>query len=244
MTQSQHGLEYTLRRSTRAKSLRLQIHSARGLEVVVPDGYDLSKIPAFLSHHQAWIQKHLKKYKPSVSQAVELPEELTLFAIHQTWKITYVPLIKEFRKSGNKVEAKDFFPGQLMVIGNVHQKKAVRLAILKWLTEHAKIHLLPWLKKLSEKTGISYHDAIIRYTKSRWGSCTSKKRISLSPSLLFLTPHLTEHIMLHELCHTVHLDHSAKFWHFFEKHCPDALNRRKQVSKANQYLPAWLERLT
>jgi predicted metal-dependent hydrolase len=228
--------EYSLRRSTRATRLRLQISSSKGLQVIAPSKYDLTKIPDFLMKHKEWINKHLAKLKP-LHHEITIPEELNLFALQETWKITYIHMVSK------TCEAREFFEGKLMVIGNVNNKKAVKRALIQWLFLHAKEHLLPWLDKISQKTGISYKDAIIRFTRSRWGSCTADKRISLSPSLLFLTKELTEHIMLHELCHTVHLDHSSRFWRFFEKHSAHSLKIRKQVTKAHQLLPLWLENL-
>jgi len=228
--------EYSLRRSTRAKRLRLQISSVKGLQVIAPSKYDLTKIPDFLIKNNDWIKKHLAKLKPKV-QSIALPEELNLFAIQETWKITYIPMVNK------TCEAREFFDEKLMVLGNVDNKKSVKRALIRWLKSHAEKHLLSWLDKMSQKTGIDYKDAIIRFTKTRWGSCTANKRISLSPSLLFLTKELTEHIMLHELCHTVHLDHSNRFWRFFEKHSTQSVKIRKQVSKAHHLLPVWLENL-
>ncbi len=230
---------YNLKRSSRAKYPRLQINRLHGLQITVPDKFDLTKIPELIHKHHRWIQKHLKNY-PALSaidpKSIPLPDALNLFAVGETWKINYVPLAKI-----KTVAAAALSHDKLVVTGNIKNRKAVKNALIKWLCERAQETLLPQLQNISEKTGIRYHHAIIRSMKTRWGSCTANKKISLSPSLLFLTSDLAKHIMLHELCHTVHLDHSKRFWRYFEKHCAQSNTLRKEVSKAHRFLPLWLE---
>jgi predicted metal-dependent hydrolase len=67
------------------------------------------------------------------------------------------------------------------------------------------------LDALAGRHGFHYADVKIRDTKTRWGSCSSKKNISLSLSLLMLPEHLIDYVLLHELCHTVEMNHGKRF---------------------------------
>lgn len=68
------------------------------------------------------------------------------------------------------------------------------------------------LSLLSEKHGLPFNKVTIRRIRTRWGSCSTKKNISLSCYLLSLPDYLAEYVMLHELCHTVEMNHGEQFW--------------------------------
>jgi predicted metal-dependent hydrolase len=83
---------------------------------------------------------------------------------------------------------------------------------------HEAIRILPArLKMLADRHHFSYTGVTIRNTKTRWGSCTSKKRISLSISLMLLPEHLIDYVLLHELCHTVEMNHGERFWQLMNR---------------------------
>ena len=71
----------------------------------------------------------------------------------------------------------------------------------------------------------------IRDQKSRWGSCSSRGQISINCRSIHLPLALRQYIILHELCHLVHLNHSAHFWHLLESYLPEAKKRRLELSR-------------
>lgn len=79
------------------------------------------------------------------------------------------------------------------------------------LRREAKVLLPRVLEKAAERTGLKYNKLTIRKTHSRWGSCTREGNISLSLYLAALPEELIEFVCIHELCHTVHPNHSAEF---------------------------------
>jgi predicted metal-dependent hydrolase len=68
------------------------------------------------------------------------------------------------------------------------------------------------LKELAAQHGFQYQNAGIRNQKTRWGSCSSRNNISLNIHLLNLPEHLRDYVILHELVHTEHKNHSKRFW--------------------------------
>lgn len=81
----------------------------------------------------------------------------------------------------------------------------------------AKEHLPQRLKMLAEKYGFLYNAVSLRNSHTRWGSCSSKGNISLSIYLQLLPKHLADYVILHELCHTVEMNHSVSFWTLMDK---------------------------
>lgn len=67
------------------------------------------------------------------------------------------------------------------------------------------------IERLSQLTGLKYTKLSIRASRTKWGSCSGRNAISLSLFLMALPEELRDYVILHELCHTVHHDHSPRF---------------------------------
>ena len=74
-----------------------------------------------------------------------------------------------------------------------------------------------------------YSNVRLRLTRRQWGSCSHRGNISLNTALLFLPRHLLEYVIIHELAHRIHADHSKKFWDLVEEHCPSYREDRKEL---------------
>lgn len=81
----------------------------------------------------------------------------------------------------------------------------------------AKENLSQRLKMLAAKHGFSFGAVSFRDSHTRWGSCSSRKNISLSIYLQLLPTHLADYVILHELCHTVEMNHGVSFWTLMDK---------------------------
>ncbi len=86
-----------------------------------------------------------------------------------------------------------------------------RTARIEELRRAAREDLPPRIERWSQLTGLRYAKLTIRASRSKWGSCTGQNHISLSLFLMTLPEHLRDFVILHELCHTVHHDHSPRF---------------------------------
>ncbi len=83
--------------------------------------------------------------------------------------------------------------------------------------QKAKIILPPMTEELAHKWDFQYNIVKIQRSKTLWGSCNTQRNINLSCYLMLLPPHLQEYVILHELCHTIEMNHSAKFWDLMNK---------------------------
>ena len=90
-------------------------------------------------------------------------------------------------------------------------------AQIEELRREAKRVLPAMVERLARQYGFSYGRVTIRATRSKWGCCTSQNNLSLSLFLMTLPAHLQEFVVLHELCHTVHHNHSAEFHALLDK---------------------------
>ena len=85
------------------------------------------------------------------------------------------------------------------------------------LRYEAKRILPARVKFLSETHGFNYSKVKINNSRTHWGSCTAQKNINLSLSVMLLPQNLSDYILLHELCHTVEMNHSERFWSLMDK---------------------------
>ncbi|MEP7235850.1 MAG: SprT family zinc-dependent metalloprotease [Ignavibacteriota bacterium] len=93
-----------------------------------------------------------------------------------------------------------------------------------------------WTLRLAEEHGFTFSKLTIRNQKTRWGSCSKKKNISLNWKLIKTPPHVMEYVILHELTHTQYFDHSLSFWKRLEEVCPDYKIALNWLKKHGRYL--------
>ena len=76
-------------------------------------------------------------------------------------------------------------------------------------------------------TGGSFERITIRDQKTRWGSCSARGTLSFNWRLMLAPPAVLDYVVVHELCHLTHMNHSAAFWALVEEVCPDYRSHRK-----------------
>ena len=111
--------------------------------------------------------------------------------------------------SGN--EATLYYPAST-TLGEPAMQEWLRRVRTTALHKIAQKHLPQRLAQLATQHGLAFSSVTLRDSHSRWGSCSSRRTISLSIYLQLLPQHLADYVMLHELCHTVEMNHGERFW--------------------------------
>jgi predicted metal-dependent hydrolase len=231
-------LPYTLRISLKAKRVRIQVSVEKGLVIVIPKRFSPSRVSSLIEKNRQWIERAFEKAK-SFQRTVgptsdsQLPEQISLLALGQTWTV----LVS--RDDTKPLLVREMPATTLLVQGSI-KDAAWPVALKKWLTQRAKENLIPWLKRVSDETELPYSSVSIRQQRTRWGSCSSRGSISLNARLLFLPPELVTYVLVHELCHTRYLNHSARFWRLVESYLPDYRQSDRQLRDVGRQMPRWL----
>jgi predicted metal-dependent hydrolase len=234
------GVDYRIRTSARARNVRLQLSAKDGLTVVVPLNFNLRRIPAIVEQRRAWIETHRRRLADISAAcarmpAVALPEKIELPALGESWSVDYQPA--KTRTVGVIVDQ----PGRIVVYGAVHDCDACRGALKLWLQRRTREELVPLLARLAEENGFTFGEVFIRGQKTRWASCSSRGTISLSFKLLFLDRDAVRCVLLHELCHTVLMNHSSRFWTLLGGFEPAYKAITKRMREGWKQVPAWVE---
>lgn len=231
MTEISWPPPYTLRKHRLAKHVKLRATHSEGLEITIPMRFNVKEIPTILEEHKIWITKQLAAL--NLQQNKALPDSIIFNATNETWKIFYV-------ECHSKLAMISRPQNEIVLIGKIHNQNLCKSKIVLWIKEYAKTYLTSELTRLSLQTQLDFDNFIVRDQKTRWGSCTSKKSISLNYKLIFLPYRLLKHVIIHELCHTKHLNHSNQFWNEVALHDVDWRIHRNELRHANQYIPTWM----
>ena len=162
----------------------------------------------------------------------QMPEQITSLALDLTWRVL------SCRDDMKSVVVRETSPKTLVMRGATND-------VLQpyWLTILLRLsgrRLILWLKRISDEIGLSYSAVSIRQQQTRWGSCSSRRLISLNARLLFLPPELVTYVLVHELCHTKLLNHSSRFWRLVESYLPDYRQIDRQLRNGSRWMPGWL----
>lgn len=229
--------DYTIRESARAKHVRFKVTVADGLVVVIPVGFNRQLIPALLKEKQLWLMRALKEieeHRAAMPCPDLQPMKIELPAVDQVWRLDWIE-IEESRISISETGGFD-----LRITGPIQDGSIWRPALKRWLIERSRETLIPWTQDLSKELGIPIQHVTIRCQKTRWGSYSSKGTVSLNAQLMLLPRQLTRYVLVHEICHAVHPNHSPRFWQLVRQWEPDADRLRSELRRAGQFVPGWL----
>ena len=201
----------TLRKMRNSKSIRITAHSQSDILITMPYYVSYSEAMAFLETSADEIQREIVRlqnkkanrqtiFTPDVdfgtySRKLQLQPELrTNVQVKITQEIVYI-----------------CYPADRDITNPVMQEVIRKAVEHAWRVEAHEV--LPHrTQELAEKYGFVYSKLSLKNTRSCWGSCAVNNNISLSIHLMHLPTHLIDHVILHELCHTVHKNHGVAFW--------------------------------
>lgn len=226
---------FSVRESARAKRLSIKVYPRGRVEVVVPKRTRSREVQAFVAENRDWIDRAQASFAEQHSpEPFRLPTRLTLPGIERVYGVIYQPdnnvTTVRYRQTG------DIF----RLRGNVADERLCVEALKRCLASVAKTTFAPQLRALSALTGNSFKRMHVRGQKTCWGSHSSSGTISINYCLLFLRPALVRYLMIHELCHARHMNHSRSFWRLVAQFEPNYRRLDKQLSDAWRHIPTWV----
>ena len=225
-------LQWELRVSHRVRYARLQIKPFGGLEVVIPPRFLRYQVLGLVAKHAGWARRQLAR-QAQLRQSVQLPSQVSLAFDNSSTPVIYTadPLQMNFDMFAELSTEK-------IVIDADGQRE--RISQLRgWVRRRARESFPALLAEISTQTGLGFNRLSIRSQKTRWGSCSTRGNISLNDQLLFVPATTVRYLMIHELCHTRHLNHSKAFWTLVEYHCADYRSHEQLLSESRGLVPDW-----
>jgi predicted metal-dependent hydrolase len=196
--------DYAIRRSERARRIRVTVDPARGVEVVLPRRAAAREAAAAVVELRPWIERRLGEVErarasvaargdtvPYLDETLALVEQPGRTRVHRRGSSLFVPI-------DDRAEALE-----------------------RWYRRAARSEIAARLDLACERAGFSYTSLTIRGQRTRWASCSRGGAMSFNWRLLLAPEAVLEYVVWHEVCHLEVMDHSPRFWALLARRCPD-----------------------
>ena len=216
--------EIQITRNLCSRRLRMRVDGQQ-IKVTAPVFCSNRQIQTFIQQSESWLLKTWQSQQEKISNVERvLPKELKLFNLEQPIQIKYVQQRNNYQ----------FDPTlNLLCISDRQPEQYLKAFTI----DYAKQHLPIYLAQISKQCQLSYQACNIRQPKTRWGSCSAKHDIMLNSGIVLFNEAVVRYLCVHELAHTQHFDHSARFWSLVEKFDPNYKQHRQILKKTP--MPYW-----
>ncbi len=233
---NRHGettLRYAVRRSDRAKKTRIVV-SAHNIEVVAPPGVSELRIKAFVEAQQDWIRETLKRLQQRANPINRLAPTHYADGVKVPYQGQCIPLT--IKPTTGKTLRLQLLPEPQFLLYMPpacldNSSALIKRCLEAWMKQQTKHHALQLIAKHGQKYQLTPRNLRIKTLKSRWGSCGPQNDINLNWLLMLAPPVILEYVVVHELCHIKHKNHSAAFWQLVGEHLPDYLQHRQWLKQ-------------
>jgi predicted metal-dependent hydrolase len=226
-----------IRVSSRARRLSIRVYPDARVECVVPPRARPREIEQFIAVHREWIEakRAVAMRNRPVPQPFP-PATLELRASSETWSLHHGGGEGRLRF----VEIKGADGRHVLQVRGAASIDKLRAGLRTWLMRAAHARLAPRVGALAAGAGVDFSRVSIRRQRSRWGSCSARGTISLNCCLLFQRPEVVDYLIIHELMHVKHMNHSARFWQAVERHCADWRALDRELVQGWRHVPRWV----
>jgi predicted metal-dependent hydrolase len=228
----QTAIAYQLRRSARARRLRITVRPG-GVEVVAPRRMRDADIAAFVEQSRAWIDAKLAALQRVLAAHPGSPRLIDGSTILYRGEPVQLRV-----RAGTRPQVREGCGIELTVpaaLGDVDREAVVERVLTRWLRWSAQNDALLYVHRHGRRHDLMPAAVRIKQHKRLWGSCTAKGAINLNWRLILAPAAVFEYVVVHELCHLREPNHQAPFWRLVGHILPEFEPRRRWL-RANGHL--------
>lgn len=200
-------------RTKRRKTASIKVFDGF-VQAIVPDQLSDTRVNGLIQKRTPWIRSKLREQSQAITPR---PKEYI-----SGESFTYLGRncrLKVLQGSDCGVKLK----GGYLEVGVSKKPKDgdIRNALVEWYEEHALARLTEKTNRYAGIMGVSPKSISVRDYKSRWGSCSSKGDISYNWRIIIAPHHIVDYVVVHELCHLKHPNHSPAYWRSVKREIPE-----------------------
>jgi hypothetical protein len=215
-------VEVWIKYSARALRVRLAIQPGPRVVMTLPEATHASTAMRFLEEHSDWLLHALGKARTTQTSVIGHFAKFPSLTYDDKW--LSVEILTAGRCSYTVRDAED-------VIVLVHTEAHPEESLMRALRRVAQDGLEKAVHRIAKKVGVKIGAVSIRNQSTRWGSCSSSGALSLNWRLILLPPAMHDHVILHELAHRIHMNHSERFWSQLEAWDPEWKRHDQELTK-------------
>ncbi len=230
-TDSSHPLRIQIRESGRSRRLCVRVDRDAIVEVVVPRGTPRQRVALFLAEHEEWIARRVARAKPVPPEAFP-PAQIRLDAIGECWRV-------HLDGGAGRTRVATLGDGLLQVRGSTVDSAEVGSLLRAWVVDRARRTLPELARRFATEAGETLTSVQVRTQRTRWGSCSARRVISLNAAILFQAPAVLRYLLAHEVAHLRQMNHSKAFWSAVAQLEPSWRELDRQLLRGWERVPRW-----
>jgi predicted metal-dependent hydrolase len=196
--------EYSLRRSPRARRVRVSVESDGAVQVTLPKRAPLRAADEAVRELAPWIERRRRALARAAAEVARTPGTVPYLD-------TELTLVAQAGRT--RVHRR----GDMLLVPETGRTEALE----RWYRRAARAEIGPRLDAAVARAGTSYSALTIRGQRTRWASCSSSGGMSFNWRLLLAPEAVLDYVIEHEVCHLEVMDHSPRFWRLLESRVPD-----------------------
>jgi len=214
-----NGFKVKVIKSSRRKTMALKVKD-QNVAIHIPSLLPISVAQDFIDKKSLWIQAklHQQSQQVVIEKQFEQGERFILLGKPYSLSLQQAASKPTLSLSGDNIVC------HLQL--DKKKQSAIRAAFITWYKQQATNYLHARCNQLSKQTGLSAKSIEVKTYRARWGSCTLSGDIQFNWKLIMAPPDVIDYVIIHELCHTRHHNHSANFWQLVARCMPDYQTRR------------------
>lgn len=227
---------YLLRRSARARRLRVAIDPERGVVVTIPArrGWSpsVADVEGFLSDRERWLRRHLDGYARRHAD-LAAPGPLADGSVLPFRGADHLVRVLEVGAGATRscvTRTGDDMADALVVELASSDRRSLAAVLEAWLRDRARAAISREIEHHAPALGVEPTDVTIRDQRSRWGSASRERRLSFSWRLVLAPPQALETVVVHELAHLRVFGHGPQFWAIVASRVPDHVRWRRWLN--------------
>ncbi len=220
--------EIVVKKRSLAKTVSLKIAPDGRIQITMPPYAPLLAAKALIKTSRKQIRELASQYRKKLSYTEN----------QQIGKSHHLLIQTATKPSSVKIVGTQILAeiNEAESVESTANQQLIRSKILVALRKEAKSYLPRRLSFLAKEHGFSFARSKITHSSSRWGSCSSSGTISLNIGMMNLPFELIDYVIIHELCHTKHMNHSTAFWNEVYKFDPQYKMHRNELKKYSPYI--------